>query len=72
MDYTIGLYGGKDIVGVVLCDAVTGDTQYYDLADVPQWIDPVSYTHLDVYKRQDRRCAMIKEVRFCNVRVMAA
>ncbi len=39
VDYTIGLYGGKDIVGVVLCDAVTGDTQYYDLADVPQWID---------------------------------
>lgn len=39
VEYTIGLYGGKDVRGVVLCDAVTGDTVYYELADVPQWID---------------------------------
>ena len=37
--YTIGLFGGKDVVGVVLCDAITGDTQYYDLKDIPQWVD---------------------------------
>jgi hypothetical protein len=39
VNYTIGLYGGKDVVGVVLCDAVSGQTRYYDLKDVPQWID---------------------------------
>ncbi len=39
IDYTIGLYGGEDILGVVLCDAVTGDTTYYPLSEVPQWID---------------------------------
>ena len=38
---TIGLFGGTDIQGVILVDAVTGETQYYDVADVPQWIDKV-------------------------------
>lgn len=39
--YRIGLYGGKDICGVVLVNAVTGEHQYYDLADVPSWVDRV-------------------------------
>ena len=38
---TIGLFGGTDIQGVILVDAVSGDMQYYDVADVPQWIDKV-------------------------------
>ena len=39
IDYTIGLFGGKDIKAVVLVDACTGDTEYYDIADAPTWID---------------------------------
>ena len=39
IEYTIGLYGGTDITGVVLCDAVTGETQYYPIGEVPQWVD---------------------------------
>lgn len=40
-DYEIGLFGGKDITGAVLVNAVNGDCQYYDIKDIPQWIDRV-------------------------------
>ena len=38
---TIGLFGGTDIAGAVLVNAVTGECAYYDAADVPSWIDHV-------------------------------
>ena len=38
---TIGLFGGTDIQGAVLCNAVTGESTYYDIADVPSWVDNV-------------------------------
>lgn len=38
---TIGLFGGTDIQGAVLCNAVTGECQYYDIADIPSWVDNV-------------------------------
>ena len=34
---TIGLFGGTDIKGAVLCDAVTGESTYYE--EVPTWVD---------------------------------
>ena len=34
---TIGLFGGTDIHGAVLVDAVTGESQYYE--EVPNWVD---------------------------------
>ena len=34
---TIGLFGGTDIKGAVLVDAVTGESQYYE--EVPTWVD---------------------------------
>ena len=37
--YTIGLFGGRDVAGVVIVDACTGDSIYYDISDVPQWVD---------------------------------
>lgn len=37
--YNIGLYGGRDIGGVVLVNAVNGEHIYYDIADVPSWVD---------------------------------
>jgi len=33
----IGLFGGTDIQGAVLCNAITGECQYYD--EVPSWVD---------------------------------
>ena len=38
---TIGLFGGTDISGAVLMDAVTGESVYYESADIPQWVDRV-------------------------------
>lgn len=38
---TIGLFGGTDVTGAVLVNAVTGEHEYYDLADVPTWVDRV-------------------------------
>ena len=38
---TIGLFGGTDIAGAVLVNAVTGECTYYDAADVPAWVDHV-------------------------------
>ena len=40
-DYTIGFLGGQDISGLILVDAVTGETSYYDVGNVPQWLDQV-------------------------------
>lgn len=38
---TIGLFGGRDIQGAVLCDAITGESVYYDISEVPTWVDNV-------------------------------
>ncbi len=39
--YKIGVYGGHDIGGIVLVNAITGETTYYDINDIPSWIDRV-------------------------------
>ncbi len=36
---TVGLFGGTDIKGAVLVNAVTGESSYYE--DVPTWVDRV-------------------------------
>ena len=41
IDKTIGLFGGVDITGAVLINAVTGETNYYDVGEVPEWVDHV-------------------------------
>lgn len=40
-DYTIGFLGGKDIVGIIAVDAVSGEMEDYKVSEVPQWIDAV-------------------------------
>ena len=37
VSHTIGLFGGRDIIGAVLVNAVSGESQYYE--DVPTWVD---------------------------------
>lgn len=46
LDKTIGLFGGTDVIGIVLTDAITGESQYYDIDQVVSdsslaWIDRV-------------------------------
>lgn len=37
----IGLFGGTDVKGAVITDAVTGESTYYNVEDVPNWVDRV-------------------------------
>lgn len=39
IEKTIGLFGGTDIKGAVLLDAISGECTYYNAADVPTWVD---------------------------------
>lgn len=46
MDFTVGLFGGEDVIGVVLVDATTGESQYFDIETAKndaklQWIDRI-------------------------------
>lgn len=41
VDYKIGLYGGRDIGGVVLVNAIDGSSTYYPVSEVPSWVDRV-------------------------------
>ena len=38
---TIGLFGGTDVLGAVLVNAVTGETEYYKVGEIPTWVDHV-------------------------------
>ena len=37
----IGLFGGVDVKGAVLCNAITGESTYYAIDAVPTWVDRV-------------------------------
>lgn len=39
--FTIGLYGGRDIEGAVLVNAITGESTYHKVEDIPAWVDRV-------------------------------
>lgn len=46
LDKTIGLFGGTDVQGAIITDALTGESQYYSIEDVRSnselnWIDVV-------------------------------
>ena len=40
-DKTIGLFGGTDVKGAIIVNASTGEHAYYDVKDVPTWVDKV-------------------------------
>ena len=40
-DYTIGMFDGQIVVGAIITDPVTGESEYYEVADIPQWVDYV-------------------------------
>lgn len=41
MTAKVGMFGGYDVNGVVVCDPCTGNSEYYHLDSIPQWIDRV-------------------------------
>lgn len=40
-DYTIGVFGGETVQGAIVCDPVSGDCTYYDVGEIPRWVDNV-------------------------------
>lgn len=36
-----GLFGAKDVKGIVVCDPCSGDCQYMELSEIPNWVDRV-------------------------------
>ena len=42
----IGLFSGTDVKGAVLVNAITGDTIYCNVAEIPTWVDRVYPTSL--------------------------
>ena len=46
IEKTIGLFGGKTVSGCVVLDPVSGETEKYDVTDIPRWIDVVFYGDL--------------------------
>ena len=46
LEMTIGLFGGRDINGAVLMDAITGECTYYAYEEVPTWVDRVYIAEL--------------------------
>ncbi len=41
LERNIGLFSGSDVQGAVLLNAVTGETQYYPVEEIPTWVDRV-------------------------------
>ncbi len=41
IDFKIGFWSGSDIDGAVLMNAVTGESRYYKLEEIPTWVDQV-------------------------------
>lgn len=41
VSYRIGFWSGRDIGGAVLVNAITGESNYYKLDDIPTWVDQV-------------------------------
>ena len=37
----IGLFSAMDVVGAIICDPITGNCEYYNLKDIPNWVDRV-------------------------------
>ena len=58
VSHTIGLFGGRDIIGAVLVNAVTGESAYYKTGDVPNWVDHV-YTAELIMQQYDYHGAYV-------------
>ncbi|MBQ8412362.1 MAG: hypothetical protein IJX12_01980 [Lachnospiraceae bacterium] len=41
MEPNAGLFGAKSVKGIVICDPCTGDTQYMNVGEIPNWVDRV-------------------------------
>lgn len=40
-DTTIGVFGGQVVIGAIVTDPISGESTYYEMQDIPQWVDYV-------------------------------
>lgn len=50
IEKTIGVFGGEDVAGAVMVNAITGESAYYEKKDVPQWVDRLYPADLIVWQ----------------------
>ena len=50
MTARVGLFGGIDVNGVIICDPIDGECKYYAIGDCPSWVDSVYDGHLRTKK----------------------
>lgn len=46
MTARVGLFGGIDVNGAIICDPIDGECKYYAIGDCPSWVDSVYDGHL--------------------------
>lgn len=42
----VSAFGGPNATGVIICDPVTGNTQFYKQGSIPEWVDRVQPTEI--------------------------
>lgn len=40
-DKTIGMFGGEVVIGAIITDPIDGESEYYSIDEIPQWVDYV-------------------------------
>ncbi|MFV0255202.1 MAG: CvpA family protein [Erysipelotrichaceae bacterium] len=50
----VSVFGGPNATGVIICDPVTGESEFYELGSIPEWVDRVqpssiAWTQLNNY-----------------------
>lgn len=46
VSYKIGYWSGNDIDGAILVNAITGESKFYELNEIPKWVDRVFNSEL--------------------------
>ena len=49
----VGIWGAKDMSGLIVVDAVTGETERYPLEEIPEWVDSVYPTDMLLRQASD-------------------
>ena len=52
-DYDIGFFGGKDVKGAIMVNAINGEHQYYDIDKVPTWVDRVYPAEMVIHQLEN-------------------
>lgn len=49
----VGIWGAKDMAGLIVVDAITGDTNRYEMEEIPEWVDSVYPTDMLLDQARD-------------------